>query len=76
MFWTHVHLVFEQLRGMADGFSAASDASEKLSLDEMFLLQAQGDVETLDAMLKLLSAPPVSGARRDFAGHDAESDDS
>lgn len=70
-FWTHAYLVLKQIEGMSEGFQAAAPSgTDQLSLFDLYMMQAQGDVETLSAAMALLGAGDPKDDFPDFSKTD------
>ena len=52
-FWAATQLVLAQLSGLAAGYNAAAAASDRLTNEDIMLLNSDGDVESIEALLQL-----------------------
>lgn len=47
LYWRHVNLIMKQLEGLVDGYNKAAPADKAVSFQDMYMHNADGDMETL-----------------------------
>ena len=64
-YWTWVRATLDQLEGMVAGYNKAAPAAERLDLKDFLLLNADGDVESLQDALQLSAKARAAGPREE-----------